>query len=51
MSKAQDYAISTDAVRIVLATEVTNTIGQNLYESMGYRKFDDFYHYVMKIST
>lgn len=50
MFKAQDYAIMTKAARMLLATEVTNIIGQNLYESMGYRQFDDFYHYVLKIT-
>jgi GNAT superfamily N-acetyltransferase len=49
MNKAKDHAKSTNAVRLILATEATNTIGQHLYESMGYRQFDDFYHYVLKI--
>jgi GNAT superfamily N-acetyltransferase len=49
MNKAKDHAMSTNAVRMILATEVTNKIGQNLYESMGYRQFDDFYHYVLPI--
>ena len=48
MNAAKDLAIETNAVRIILATEVTNTVGQNLYESMGYRKFEEFYHYVLK---
>ena len=47
MSAARDLAISTNAVRLLLATEATNTIGQKLYESMGYRQFDEFYHYVL----
>ncbi|MGF1589745.1 MAG: GNAT family N-acetyltransferase [Pleurocapsa sp.] len=50
MNAAKEYALSTNAVRIILATEVTNKIGQNLYESMGYRKFDEFYHYVLAIA-
>jgi GNAT superfamily N-acetyltransferase len=49
MNKAKDHARSSNAVRMILATEVTNKIGQNLYESMGYRQFDDFYHYVLTI--
>jgi GNAT superfamily N-acetyltransferase len=49
MNKATDHAKSTNAVRLILATEATNTTGQHLYESMGYRQFDDFYHYVLKI--
>ncbi|NJK55538.1 MAG: GNAT family N-acetyltransferase [Pleurocapsa sp. SU_5_0] len=51
MNKAKDHAISTNAVRIILATEVTNQIGQNLYESMGYRHFDDFYHYMLSLDS
>jgi GNAT superfamily N-acetyltransferase len=50
MNKAKDHAKSTNAVRLILATETTNTTGQHLYESMGYRQFDDFHHYVLKIS-
>lgn len=49
MNAAKDYAIATKAVRIVLATEVTNTVAQKLYETMGYRKFDEFYHYILAI--
>jgi len=50
MNAAKDYAISTQAVRIILATEATNTTAQNLYESMGYSKFDEFYHYILAIA-
>lgn len=49
MNQAKEYAISTEAVRLVLATEITNKIGQSLYESMGYRRFNDFYHYVLNV--
>jgi GNAT superfamily N-acetyltransferase len=50
MNAAKDYAVSTQAVRIILATEVTNTTAQSLYESMGYSKFDGFYHYILAIA-
>ena len=50
INRAKELAFATKAVRIILATEVTNKIGQGLYESMGYRQFDDFYHYVLKIA-
>lgn len=50
MNRATEHAKSTNAARLILATEVTNTIGQNLYESMGYRRSDDFYHYMLKIN-
>lgn len=48
---AKDYAIATKAARIILATEVTNTVAQRLYETMGYRKFDEFYHYILAIDS
>ena len=51
MNAAKDYAIATKATRIILATEVTNIIAQRLYETMGYRKFDEFYHYILKIDS
>ena len=50
LNTAKDHAISTKAVRIILATETSNTIAQNLYESLGYRKFNEFYHYVLAIA-
>ena len=51
MGRAEAHAIATKATRIILATEVTNKIGQKLYASMGYRQFDEFYHYVLKIDS
>lgn len=51
INAAKDYAIATKAVRIVLATEVTNTVAQKLYETMGYRKFEEFYHYILAIDS
>lgn len=50
LNAAKDHAISTKAVRIIIATETSNTIAQSLYESLGYRKFDEFYHYVLAIA-
>lgn len=48
---AKNYAIATKAIRIVLATEVTNIVAQKLYETMGYHKFDKFYHYILEIDS
>lgn len=50
LSAAKDHAISTKATRIILATETSNTIAQSLSESLGYSKFDEFYHYVLAIA-
>lgn len=49
MNKAKKHAMSTNATRLILATETTNKIGQNLYEAMGYSRFNGFYHYVLKL--
>ncbi|MEM8717986.1 MAG: GNAT family N-acetyltransferase [Cyanobacteria bacterium P01_G01_bin.39] len=49
MNAAYNLALKTNACQIILATEVSNTIGQNLYESLGYRQSDKFYHYTLNI--
>lgn len=38
MSAAENYARETGAVRIILATQITNVAAQTLYESLGYSK-------------
>ena len=50
MNEAKKYAIATKAVRIILATEVTNIAAQSLYKTMGYRKLDEFNHYILTIN-
>ncbi len=45
MRAAADLARETDAVRIVLSTQVANVAAQSLYESLGFEKDQDFYHY------
>ena len=45
LEAARKHAVKTDALRIILATQVSNTIAQNLYLSMGYSKDEAFYHY------
>ncbi|MEW5988447.1 MAG: hypothetical protein AB1791_17595 [Chloroflexota bacterium] len=37
--------------RLELATAVTNTPAQRLYESLGYQKAQDFYHYELPLSS
>ena len=49
MNAARDFCQPTDATRIDLATAVTNARAQPLYESLGYERDDEFYHYSLAI--
>jgi GNAT superfamily N-acetyltransferase len=49
ISAAENFARETGAVRIILATQITNIAAQSLYESLGYIKDQDFYHYAVKL--
>ncbi|BAY28514.1 acetyltransferase [Nostoc carneum NIES-2107] len=49
INAAQDYAKQSGAVRIVLATHISNTTAQKLYESQGYIKDVEFYHYALRL--
>ena len=49
MNAAEKFAVATDAVRIVLSTQTSNTLAQDLYESLGYLKNEDFYHYSLTL--
>jgi ribosomal protein S18 acetylase RimI-like enzyme len=49
MQEALNHAKKTEALRIELATQVSNTLAQNLYESMGYIKNESFYHYSLLV--
>ncbi len=51
MEAAKRYAKETGALRIDLATQTSNIIAQNLYESMGYTKNESFFHYSLPIKT
>jgi hypothetical protein len=42
---ARDHALQTGAVRLALATAVTNTAAQSLYEREGWRQDKAFLHY------
>jgi ribosomal protein S18 acetylase RimI-like enzyme len=45
MHAAAEFAKSLGAVRLSLSTSVSNQTAQALYESMGWEKDDQFYHY------
>lgn len=46
---AEKYALETGAVRIVLATQISNVSAQLVYESLKYTKDEAFYHYTLKL--
>lgn len=46
---AEDFGRETNAVRIILSTQVANIAAQSLYESLGYSKNEDFYHYALQL--
>lgn len=48
ISSAENFARETGAVRIILATQVSNVAAQALYESRGYVKDEEFYHYALR---
>ncbi len=45
MDRARRLAEDTGAKGLVLATKLDNKNAQRLYESLGYRRDEDFYHY------
>jgi GNAT superfamily N-acetyltransferase len=45
LQRAREWAIETEAKGLVLATAVTNSTAQALYESCGWRRDDEFQHY------
>ena len=49
MDKATEYAKSNDYQRLELSTAIDNVIGQKLYESLGYIKDNEFYHYSLEV--
>ncbi len=49
MNTARDFCLTTKAVRIDLATAVANKKAQALYESLGYERDDEFYHFSLSL--
>lgn len=49
LSTAEDFARQTGAIRISLATQASNIAAQSLYESLGYRKEEEFHYYSLKL--
>ena len=51
LETAKQYAQEIGAVRIILATQISNISAQALYESLGYTRDEEFYHYSLRIET
>lgn len=49
MNAAEEYAKESGAVRLILATQISNTNAQKLYEARGYAKDEEFYHYALRL--
>lgn len=49
METAHEFCRATGAGRVDLATAITNTVAQPLYESMGYHRDSAFYTYSLKL--
>lgn len=49
MKAAEEHARATGAIRMVLATQISNVLAQALYESLGYNRDEEFYHYVLEL--
>lgn len=49
MSAAEDFARETGAIRIILATQISNVAAQSLYELRGYAKDEAFYYYALRL--
>ena len=45
LDRAERWARETGAKGLILSTEVTNTTAQRLYESAGWTRDDEFFHY------
>lgn len=49
MERARQWAVETKAKGLVLETAVTNVAAQRLYESLGWKRDDLFYHYYLDV--
>lgn len=49
LERAREWAIETDAKGLILATAVSNAAARALYESCGWRRDDEFAHYLLLV--
>jgi GNAT superfamily N-acetyltransferase len=47
LERAREHALETGARGLVLSTGVTNKAAQTLYESCGWKRDDEFFHYYL----
>lgn len=50
LEQAKQFGIEHGARRLELATEITNTSAQSLYESLGWQRDEEFYHYSLPLT-
>lgn len=49
MAAAEAFIQETGAIRVSLSTQISNAPAQSLYESRGYVKDEEFYHYTLSL--
>lgn len=49
MTKAKEFAVETEAIRIVLETDKDNYRAQQLYENIGYKRNEEHYYYELDL--
>lgn len=49
MAEAEAFARGTGAIRVTLSTQISNAVARSLYESRGYVRDEDFYHYTLPL--
>jgi ribosomal protein S18 acetylase RimI-like enzyme len=49
LSAAEKFSRETKAIRIILSTQISNTTAQSIYESLGYCKDEEFFHYALRL--
>jgi GNAT superfamily N-acetyltransferase len=49
MEAAREFAVSTGAVALELATELDNTVAQALYDALDYERVSDYLHFALTL--
>lgn len=49
MEAVREFAVSTGAVALELATERDNTVAQALYDSLGYERVEEYLHFALTL--
>ena len=49
LESVKEYARKTNAKGVALSTAIDNVRAQGIYERLGYKKDQDFYHYYLKL--